>query len=65
MAAMPRISRDAWRRQLGDLIALVNEWRRRARSRRELAAMSDRELRDFGATHYDARYETRKPFWRA
>jgi len=48
-----------------DLIALCNEWRDRLRSRRELAAMSERELRDIGLTRYDARHEARKPFWRA
>jgi uncharacterized protein YjiS (DUF1127 family) len=43
----------------------VGEWRRRLRDRRELAAMSDRSLRDIGLTRYDADWEARKPFWRA
>jgi uncharacterized protein YjiS (DUF1127 family) len=43
----------------------VGEWRRRLRDRRELAAMSDRSLRDIGLTRYDADCEARKPFWRA
>lgn len=53
------------RRLFAELIALIKEWRRRARSRRELAALCDRCLRDMGATRYDADMEMRKPFWRA
>ena len=34
-------------------------------SRRELAALCDRCLRDIGVTRYDANREVRKPFWRA
>jgi uncharacterized protein YjiS (DUF1127 family) len=47
------------------LIALYGEWRRRLRSRRELATMSERSLRDVGLTRYDAAVESQKPFWRA
>ena len=43
----------------------IGAWRRRLRDRRELAAMSDRSLRDIGLTRYDADWEARKPFWRA
>jgi uncharacterized protein YjiS (DUF1127 family) len=53
------------RRWLQGLVALLEEWRRRARSRNELAALCDRCLRDIGATRYDAYRETSKPFWRA
>jgi uncharacterized protein YjiS (DUF1127 family) len=44
--------------------ATVAEWRRRARSRRELAMLCNRCLRDFGATRYNVDREVRKPFWR-
>jgi uncharacterized protein YjiS (DUF1127 family) len=47
------------------LIALIGEWRRRSRGRRELAAMGDRALQDIGVTRYDAYREAHKPFWRA
>jgi uncharacterized protein YjiS (DUF1127 family) len=47
------------------MASAVSEWRRRSRDRRELAAMSDRSLRDIGLTRYDATYEASKPFWRA
>jgi len=40
------------------------EWRRRARSRQDLMALSDRDLRDIHATRCDALHEARKPFWR-
>jgi uncharacterized protein YjiS (DUF1127 family) len=44
--------------------ALLKEWRRRARSRDELAALCDRCLRDIGVTRFDAYREINKPFWR-
>jgi len=65
MTLWHRIGRDLLRREQGGWIALVNEWRRRAGSRRELAAMCDRSLRDIGVTRYDADCEVGKPFWRA
>jgi uncharacterized protein YjiS (DUF1127 family) len=45
-------------------IKLIGTWRRRARSRRELTAKTDRELRDLGITRQDASHEAAKPFWR-
>jgi uncharacterized protein YjiS (DUF1127 family) len=54
--------RRRWFQGLG---ALFKEWRRRVRSRNELAALCDRCLRDIGVTRYDAYRETSKPFWRA
>jgi uncharacterized protein YjiS (DUF1127 family) len=43
----------------------VAEWQRRARSRRELDALSDATLRDIGITRCDAHREMNKPFWMA
>lgn len=40
----------------------VREWRRRSRSRRELALLSYHERNDIGAG--DANAEITKPFWR-
>jgi len=37
---------------------------RRARQRRDLAALSDHNLRDIGLTRNDVDLEVRKPFWR-
>jgi uncharacterized protein YjiS (DUF1127 family) len=45
-------------------IKLIGEWRRRARSRRELMAKTDRDLRDLGIARHDASHEAAKPFWR-
>ena len=39
------------------------EWRRRARSRRELIGMSERNLMDIGLSRCDASFEASKPFW--
>jgi len=61
----PLESRASARRLVAELRTLIDEWRRRARGRRELAALSDRCLRDIGLTRYDANREARKPFWRA
>ena len=44
--------------------ALIGEWRRRARSRRELLALDDHMLKDIGITRVDAQYEAAKSFWR-
>ena len=45
-------------------IELVEGWLQRARERRELARLGDRDLRDFGASFGDRVAELRKPFWR-
>lgn len=45
-------------RALGDSL-------RRARQRRDLAALSDHALRDIGLTRSDVAAEVGKPFWRA
>jgi len=44
--------------------ALLQEWRRRRRSRIELARFDLRMLRDIGITPVDAWREYNKPFWR-
>jgi uncharacterized protein YjiS (DUF1127 family) len=47
------------------MLASVRVWRERRRVRRQLAAMSERELRDIGMYWSDIAGETGKPFWRA
>lgn len=44
--------------------ACVREWRQRARSRRDLMALDDRELWDFHLTRVEAMNEAGKPFWK-
>jgi uncharacterized protein YjiS (DUF1127 family) len=48
---------------LSTLIIRVLEWQERARQRRQLLALSDRALKDFGASRADAEGEGSKPFW--
>jgi uncharacterized protein YjiS (DUF1127 family) len=43
----------------------VAESFRRARQRRDLAALSDHALRDIGLSRRDVDLEVRKPIWRA
>ena len=43
---------------------LVSTWRVRARSRRELATLDDRTLRDLGLSAGEIQFEANKPFWR-
>lgn len=47
------------------LLSVIGEWLRRIESRRELAGLCDRALRDIGLTRVDVRREASKPFWRA
>ena len=46
------------------VMALLN-WLDRARERRQLLALGDLALQDFGASRADAAHEGDKPFWRA
>jgi uncharacterized protein YjiS (DUF1127 family) len=48
-----------------NILPAVQTWRARARSRRELAARNDRELRDMGTCWASIADEVSKPFWRA
>jgi uncharacterized protein YjiS (DUF1127 family) len=43
----------------------IAEWRRRARERRELSELGERDLHDLGISRCDAQREAQKPFWRA
>jgi len=46
-----------------ELQQLFVEWRQRARSRRDLMVLDDRELWDIGLTRTEADQEANKPFW--
>jgi uncharacterized protein YjiS (DUF1127 family) len=46
------------------IVSTVQIWRARARDRRELAARSERELRDMGICWAQIAHEVSKPFWR-
>ncbi|HUC51743.1 MAG TPA: DUF1127 domain-containing protein [Xanthobacteraceae bacterium] len=47
----------------GGILAVIGEWLHRVESRRELAGLCDRALRDIGLTRVDAMREAVKPFW--
>jgi uncharacterized protein YjiS (DUF1127 family) len=51
-------------RALCRLPHIIRQWFMRAESRRELAMLSDYELRDIGLTRNDVERELMKPFWR-
>jgi len=44
--------------------ATMQIWRARARARRQLAALSERELQDMGTNWSSIADEVSKPFWR-
>ncbi len=48
-----------------NILSTVRIWRARALTRRELAARSERELRDMGTCWSSIADEVSKPFWRA
>ena len=45
-------------------IGVVRLWAKRIRERRELAGLTEHDLRDIGITPADVFWETEKPFWR-
>jgi uncharacterized protein YjiS (DUF1127 family) len=46
------------------MLMLVATCRERSRTRRQLAAMSDRELHDIGVCRAEMACEISRPFWR-
>ena len=50
---------------IGQLLDMVHNWRERQHSRRELAAWTERDMRDAGVSPGDVMYEAAKPFWQA
>jgi len=45
------------------VLAAIKAWRRRSRTRRELRALSARELKDIGLSNWDQQHEGAKWFW--
>jgi len=61
-------ARSAWTVAGNAIVTLVTallDWQERARQRRQLLALGDRALQDFGRSRADAAGEGDKPFWRA
>lgn len=50
---------------LTNVVQTVCEWRRRARSRRQLAMMGERDYADLPFSRSEISAEMNKPFWRA
>ncbi|WP_343715880.1 DUF1127 domain-containing protein [Inquilinus sp.] len=61
-----RVSRSALSRPatFAGLVQTLDLWLERARTRRQLDALTDHELRDLGLDRGDALREAAKPFWR-
>jgi uncharacterized protein YjiS (DUF1127 family) len=54
---------DAGSMAVKRIFGTIREWRRRARSRRDLMALDPRDLRDLRLTRLDVLREARKSFW--
>ena len=50
---------------IGRTIAFIFEALERQRTRRDLASLDDRMLRDIGLSRYEVEMELRRPWWRA
>ena len=60
--------RSPWGMAGNAIVALVTtllDWQERASQRRQLLALGDRALQDFGRSRADAAGEGDKPFWTA
>ena len=47
------------------VLALAGRWYQRARQRRQLVELSDRQLADIGISRAEACAEAQRPFWQA
>jgi len=47
-----------------NFVGVVQVWRARARLRRDLAVLGERELQDMGTCWSSIAHEISKPFWR-
>ena len=50
---------------ISNLVTTLLDWQDRAHQRRQLLALGDGALKDFGRNRADAVHEGDKPFWRA
>lgn len=46
------------------ILTVLRTWHQNYRTRKALAEMSDRLLDDIGITPYEAKQESRRPFWK-
>jgi uncharacterized protein YjiS (DUF1127 family) len=59
------VPRASWGLIFGLIVATLREWHHRRMSRRELARLDDRTLRDIGLDPGAVDYEVRQSFWRS
>ena len=65
--SVPRVAgrKDTPTSRLTWLVTSMRGWLKRMRERRELASLSDEQLRDVGLNRLMVRREIEKPFWMA
>jgi len=54
-----------WQPMTGYLMMLLNTWYQRSRQRRQLAELSEAQLRDIAISPAQALAESAKPFWQS
>jgi uncharacterized protein YjiS (DUF1127 family) len=64
-ATTPTLPRIPLRRIVTQLARRIRRWQRHRVERRELAALSDHELRDIGMNRYEIAHLGCNTFWRA
>ncbi|MCG6966669.1 MAG: DUF1127 domain-containing protein [Chromatiaceae bacterium] len=55
----------SWIEPTQQAVQLIRAWQQRATQRRQLACLSEPQLRDIGISRGEALREAAKPFWRA
>jgi uncharacterized protein YjiS (DUF1127 family) len=54
-----------WQPTTGYLVMLLNTWYQRSRQRRQLAELSETQLRDIAISPAQALAESARPFWQS
>ena len=60
----PHAARHRAIRAMLSAVLMLEGWMERSRQRRQLAALTDLQLRDIGVSRIDALREAEKPFWK-
>lgn len=64
LGAGPPVNKRALRLFIASMRQWFERMATRARERRELAKLSERDLKDLGLTPYDVEFKLRTPLWR-
>jgi uncharacterized protein YjiS (DUF1127 family) len=65
LSASRQACREAGAGPIDRIVAILGQWRQRARARRELALLDDYLLHDIGLSRAQAQFESGKRFWQA